>query len=894
MRRSLRSWLWKPSVAEEVDGELAFHLEMRTREYLAEGLPPDAAREKALRRFGDVRQVSDVCRRLGTERDRDMRRTEYLGELRQDVAFGLRQIGRNPGFASVAILTLALGIGATTAIFSAVQAVVLRAFPYREPARLVRVFSTFREFNRGSLSRGNFTELGRRSTAFESIAALQFQSFNVTETGTPERVVGARVSGQWFTVLGMPAAVGRTLSEADDEPGRDAVVVLSHRLWQRMFGGDPSAVGRDVRLNGETRTVVGVMPRAFDLTVNSEELWVPIALTSAEKRDFDNHFLTVAARLKPDVTLDQARGQLSAIARQLQHEQPRDNAQRGADVAPYVDQVLGDAPQRLYIVLAAVGLVLLIACANVANLLLARGTIRSGELAVRTALGAGRGRLVRQLLTESVLLGALGAAGGLVIANVACRTLIQLSPPGMPRLEQARLDPWTLAVTMVLAVASSLLSGLAPAWRATRASNDALRGGRSGGMGAPRDRLRNTLIATEVALALLLLVGSGLLIRTALALSAVDPGFEPKGVISARVALPRTEYLDDNRIRLTLERMVEETRRIPGVTSAAVTSQVPMSLGGNSNGLVPEGRPATLENAIQSQLRLVSTGYFETMGIHLKEGRPFTEDDHRGAQKVMIVSETLARAAWPGESAIGKRMSCCDAGADDDPLAPDYKIVIGVAAAVRWLGPAVPPQPEFYLPLAQAPDHPRAVAWEWVQRTMYIVARTPNEPAAAASGLVAVLRAIDPNLPLFNVRTMEERIATTVAANRFHTVLLTLLGSIGLVLAAVGIYGVITYFVSQRTAEMGMRLALGASPADLVGLVVRQALKPVLAGLAAGLAGALVVGDVLVAQLYGVTPRDPLTIAAVCLGLVLVALMASWVPARRAAHVHPAQLMNTV
>jgi predicted permease len=466
--------------------------------------------------------------------------------------------------------------------------------------------------------------------------------------------------------------------------------------------------------------------------------------------------------------------------------------------------------------------------------------------------------------------------------------LIQLSPPGLPRLEQTRLDPLTLAVSMIVAVTSGLLAGFAPAWRATRASpHDALRGGRSGGMSATRDRLRNTLIATEVALALLLLVGSGLLIRTALALSAVELGFEPKGVISARVSLPRSEYLDDNRIRLTLDRMVEETRQIPGVTSAAVTSQVPMSLGGNTNGLIPEGRLPSVENAIMSQLRLMSTGYFDTMGIRLKEGRSFTDEDRRGGQKVMIVSETLARTAWPGESAIGKRMSCCEAGADDDRLAPDYKVVIGVAADVRWLGPAAPPQPEFYLPLAQAPDRPRGVAWEWVQRTMYIVARTPNEPAALTSGLVGVLRRIDPTLPLFNVRTMEERIATTVAANRFNTTLLTLLGSIGLILAAVGIYGVIAYFVSQRTAEIGMRLALGASPAALVRLVVRQALKPVLAGLAAGVVSALIVSDVLAAQLYGVTPRDPLTIAAVCLALVMVALLACWIPARRATKVDP-------
>ncbi|MPY89149.1 MAG: FtsX-like permease family protein [Luteitalea sp.] len=443
------------------------------------------------------------------------------------------------------------------------------------------------------------------------------------------------------------------------------------------------------------------------------------------------------------------------------------------------------------------------------------------------------------------------------------------------------------------ALASSLIFGVVPAWRATRQSTqDGLRGGRSGGMGASRDRLRSALVAAEVALALLLLVGSGLLIRTALALDAVDPGFDPRGLLSARVSLPRDDYLEDTRVRQTLERMVEETRAMPGVTSAAVVSQVPLSSGGNSNGLIPEGREMSIRSVILSQLRLVSPGYLQTMRIPLREGRDFTDRDRRGAQKVMIVSEALARQAWPNESAIGKRIACCEAGPRGlrDPV---FKVVVGVAADVRWRGLARAPAPEFYLPIAQAPSNPPGAAWDWVDRTMYIVARTPGDPVALHGGMTRVLRGIDPTLPLFNIQTMEERMQGAMATSRFNTVLLTALGVMGLVLAAVGIYGVIACFVSQRTQEIGVRLALGAAPADVIRLVIRQALKPVLVGLVVGVVGAIAASDLLSAQLYGVTPRDPLTIMVVSVAFVLVAILASWAPARRAARVDPTRALSS-
>jgi putative ABC transport system permease protein len=892
MRRLLlRSSLWKPTVDEEVEGEFAFHLEMRVREYAASGMSPEAARQAALQRFGDVRRAHETCRRIGKERDRHMRRQEYFSELRHDVIFGLRQLWKNTGFACVAILTLALGIGGTTAVFSAVQAVVLRPMPMAEPDRLVFLNHRFRDQGRSSVSPGNFTAWTQRATSFEAMAAIFPTAFVLTETATPERLPGVSVSGRYFEVTGVSAALGRTFGPAEDVPGQDGVVVLSHRLWTRAFGGDPSVVGRTIRLNGRPRAVIGVMPARFDATLNSDELWVPLAMTPDEQTTFGTHNLIVLARLKPGVTIDAARAEMTALARQLTQEQ-RANAQITALVSPAMEIFVGDYRGRLFVLLGAVALVLLIGCGNVANLLLARGTVRSAELAVRAALGAGRGRLVRQLLTESVLLAILGALAGLVLAEAALRALIAFSPQGVPRLEQARLDGTTVAFAALVTLVSSVIFGLVPAWRGGRTNvQDALRSGRSGRMGASRDRVRSALVAAEVALALLLLVGSGLLIRSALAMDAVRPGFEPEGVLSARLSLPAAEYVDGTRILQSLERIVDAARAVPGVTHAAVSSQVPMGPGGNGNGLIPEGKPFHPSSATPSRLRIISPGYFETMRQPIREGRGFTNDDRRGVTKVTIVSETLARILWPNESAIGKRVACCERGAAG-PDTPDYKVVVGVAADVRTSGPTVDPTPEFYLPVAQVPSRP-GEAWDWIQRTMFVVVRTTQDPASLTSSLTAAIRTVDPNIPLFNVRTMEQRATEVVATSRFNTRLLTTLGLIGLLLAAIGIYGVIAYFVSQRTQEIGVRLALGASPRDVVRLVIRQALKPVLAGLVLGIAGALAIGNILASELYGVTARDPLTIAGVSVAFVLVAILASWAPARRAARVDPVRALNT-
>jgi predicted permease len=891
-RRLLRSWLWKPCVQEEVDDELAFHLEMRTREYAARGLAPDEARRAALQRFGDLRQTTVALRHMGKERDRVMRRREYFAELRQDVVFGARQLKKAPGFAAVAILTLALGIGATSAGFSMLYAVVLSPLPVAAPERLVSLGEAWKTYPRANVSAGNFTQWRARLTdVFESLTAYDGASFNLAEGATPERVRGRRASGDFFRVFAMPPLLGRTFGDGDDAPGRAQVVVLSYRLWSRRFGADPAIVGRTIRLNGLSYAVLGVMPAAFDLTADSHELWIPVAFAPAQQNNFDTHYLDVVGRLRPGVTVAQARQRLMALATQLRTEHPIENSGRGADLAPLMDDFVGDSSRGAWLFLRCVALVLIIACVNVANLLVARGLLRGPELAIRSALGAGRGRLVRQMLAESLLLALFGAGGGLLLAGAAIQGLIAWSPPGTPRLEQARLDPVTVAFTLGVAMLSALLFGLLPAWRAARPDGgETLKTGRSGGLGARPDRVRAWLVSIEVALVLVLLVSAGLLLRSAIALQRVNPGFNPAGVISGTLTLPADTYRDPAILLQTIDSLAAAARQLPGVRDVAIASSVPFGAGRSSNGLLPDGRDVDWANPIPSlidtQRRGVTPDYFSVLGIPITRGRAFTDADRAGTQKVMIVNETFAARAWPGQDPIGRRVGCCEADTNGRPV---WKVVVGVAGDVRWRALHAPPTPEFYLPLAQNPVD----AWDWDQRTLFIVARTAHDPASLAQPLRRALAGIDPTVPLFGVSTMEERLGRTLAEARFNTALLLTLGLAGLLLAIVGIYGVIAYFVSHRTQEIGVRLALGASPGDVVRLVIRQGLRPVLWGIATGLVLAAASTRVLAAALFGVTPRDPLTMAAVAIALLVIALAASWLPARRATRIDPTRALQS-
>ena len=812
-----------------------------------------------------------------------MQRTEYLNELRQDAAFTWRQLLKNPGFTTVAVLTLALGIGGTTAIFSAVYAVVLQPLPLGDPARLMLVGEIY-DGAPHVMSVGNYVDTNAAIPDFEGgLSALNYANYNLADDTTPERVVGARVSANYFDVMGVKPMLGRTFTAEEDQPGRDDVVVLSHRLWTRRFGADPAMIGRTLRMNGATYQIAGVMPEAFDLTTDSEELWTPIAFTPEQRAMHDEHYLTVYGRLKPGLTRAQLQSKLDAVAARLRHDFPKDDETISFGTVPFVEQLVGDVRERLLTLLAAVGLVLLIACSNVANLLLARGAARAREIAVRTALGAGQWRIVRQLLTESLVLALAAAAAGLLFARWFVAAVVAWSPNNVPRLEQARIDPTALGFAVAIALVSSVVCGLAPALRVSRRDvQTGLRDGGRGSTGGLRDRLRGGLIVAEVALSLLLLVGAGLLIRSAIALQRTNTGFEPHGVLSARVTLPATSYTAPARIMETLRRINEAAAAVPGASSAAITSYAAMGGGGGTNGLLPEGREASAANFVNSTLRVITPGFFATMGVPIVNGRNFDDGDRPEGQRVMIVSARLAAVAFPGQDPIGKRISCCEPGPNGQ------KVIIGVAGDIRSRGPAVAPRPEFYLPLTQAPD----VVWNWF-RTLYVVVRTTGDPAALVKPLSAAVMRVDRDLPLFDVRTMDQRLAGTLAAARFNTLLLSLLGGVGLLLAASGIYGVIAYFVSQRTQEIGVRIALGASTGNVVRLILGQALRPVAIGTAIGVVAALAASRVIASQLFGVSRTDPLTIAAVVATLIGVALLASAVPARRAAAIDPTRALQS-
>ncbi|HKH44549.1 MAG TPA: ABC transporter permease [Thermoanaerobaculia bacterium] len=879
-------WLWKKNVDDEVAEELELHLEMRTREYVARGLDPDTARETAIRRFGDLDNVRKTCREIGRKRDKDMRRRETFTELRQDVTFAVRQLVTHPVFSLIAVLTLALGIGATTAIFSVVNAVVLRPLPVPRPEQLTLISG---ELNGEltNLSVGNYMVLAENQRSFSGVSAIRNDSFNLSQGESAERTLGARVTASLFDVFGIQPALGRVFRAEEDQPGREDVVVLSHRLWQRRFGADRGIVGREIRMNGQPYTVLGVMPPFFSFRSDREELWVPIAFTPKQKAMYDEQYLTVVGRYRDGVTPEQAQQDLERIATVLRPVD-RVNVNFHFHLDSFMKEFVGDYRTRLLVLLGAVGLVLLIACGNVANLLLARSAVRGREVAIRAALGAGRGRIVRQLLTESAVLALVSAAIGLVIAWWGIRALLFLVPPGVPRIEQASIDGVVLAFTLGLAILSSVVFGLAPALRAARSSLSAAlkEGGRGSAGTRGRDWLRSALISAEVALAVLLLVGAGLLIRSALEMQRIRPGFEPRGVMTARLSLPAAEYADAARVVDTFDRLTEKVSVIPGVRFAAVATKIPVSPGGGGNGLLPEGKAVDMANVIAAQLSIVTPGYFQAMGIPLLRGRGFDATDRRGAQKVMIVNQALAESMFPGQDPLGKKVGCCETGPDGET--PDYKVIVGVAANLHSNGLAEAVDNEFWLPVAQAPPE----AWEWFQRTMYIVARTSGEPESLTPALRRTVTEIDPDIPLYSESTMEKRMVQSTATARFNTLLLTLLGVIGLILSAVGIYGVIAYFVTQRTSEIGVRMALGATQRHVVRLVLRQAAIPVIAGIVLGLAASVAATRVLAAYLVGVEPTDPLTLASVVAVLAVAALLASFVPALRAASVPPTQALQ--
>jgi putative ABC transport system permease protein len=796
----------------------------------------------------------------------------------RSIRFAFRALRRTPTLTASVVLTLALCIGGTAAVFGAVYAVLFRPLPWAEPEGVLVV----RELWRGqeaAMSVGNWADLRRRDRLFEHLVPTYPQQLNLAGQEQPENVPAARVGADFFSLLGVAPALGRTFAADEATPGRDQVVVLSDGLWRRRFGADRSVVGRELRLDGRPATVIGVMPASLDFALLDEQLWLPTAFTPEQLAQHDEHYLTVLGRLRPGITLAEGRTELADIGRELERDFPKENQQRGLGAFSLMEELVQDYRPRLFVLLGAVAFVLLIACANIANLLLAQSAARGREMAIRAAVGAGRGHLLRQALTENLLLAGLGGGLGILVAYWAIRGLTAFGPADVPRLTQARVDGPMLGFMLIVTLGAGLLFGLAPALRlASRPPHAALKEGRSGGV--HRDRLRSALVVAEIALALMLLTGAGLLIRSAAALNRVEPGYDPSGVVAARVSLPTTGYESADQARTAFERLVQRLAVAPGVTASGVASVAPLE-GGPSNGLTPEGRPFDIASAINSDLRIVSPGYLAAMRIPLHRGRGFTDQDRKGAPLVMIINERLAREAFPGQDPIGKRIACCDSDPDNGP---SWKTVIGVVADVRAQDMSQPADPEFYLPLAQTPD----LAWNWIQRSMTIAARGAGDPMRLVPGIREAARSVDPSLPLYQIGTMDDRITRSLAQARFSTALLTVFGAMALLLAGIGVFGVISYGVSQRTQEIGVRVALGAAQGDVVRLIVRHGARLAGVGLLIGLAGALIATRLLATLLYQVSPTDPPTFLIGAAVLGASALAAAALPALRAARLDPA------
>jgi predicted permease len=856
-------------VEQDVDAELRFHLEMRADDLIEEeGMIPAAAREEALRRFGDVDKITDTCREIGKRREKAMWWSELSTELRQDLGYALRQMWKAPVFTLIAVLTLALGIGAATAIFSVADAVVLRPLPFPEPDRLMRLWETNPQTDSFSVSDPNYLDWRTANRSFSDMAAIRFTTLSLVGDGEPVRLTAAAATASLFPLLGARPLLGRTFLPDEDRPGGGTqVAVLSHRLWQSRFGADPTVVGRSLQLEGRSYRVIGVMPAGFAFP-DWAELWIPLAPgTNADRTD---KWLDVIARLKPGVTVEQARADLGAIARRLEELHPDSNRTWGVRIIPFQEWLVGPQITRTVLVLfSAVGLLLLMACVNVSNLLLARATVRGREMGLRAALGAGRARLVRQLLTESVLLAGCGAVAGLGVAHGAVRLLRAFGPADVPRLSEVSLDGRVLAFTLAVALVTGLLFGLAPALQASRTDLHALlqQGGRAA-LAVGR-RLRDALVVGELAMAMLLLIGAGLMIGSFLRLQQAGTGFDPDGVLTVQLELPEAEYPDERR-SLFFNEALARISGLPGVRAAGATNTAPFGSFSPSIEFVVEGRESRgPEDFLSADWRSVTPGFFRALGIPLLRGRLLTEADRAGAPDVVVISQTMADRLWPGDDPIGRRILW--GGEDGGTLT-----VVGVVGDIRDLDIAEDARQILFLPYQQIP---------WPQMTLLI--KAAGAPSGLAAAIRREIRGLDGDLPIPEVRPLRQSVSDAVAEPRFRMFLFGVFAAAALGLAVVGVYGVMTFAVAQRTREIGVRLALGAQPWSVVGLVLRRGLLLTLLGIGLGWAGAFALTRFLASLLYGTAPTDAVTFAAVALLLAGVATVAGYLPARRAAAIDP-------
>ena len=808
-----------------------------------------------------------------------------------------RGFRRSPGFFALAILTLGLGIGANSAIFTVVNAVMIRPLPYAEPERLVSVMHTAPGVGFDKLEHSEATWLlyRKHNKVLEDLGIFWDGTVALTGGPRPERVGAAGMSPSVFGILRVPPALGRALIEEDGGPKGEKVLVLSHGLWQRLFGGDPKAIGRTLRVDGITRQVVGVMPEGFHFPAADTELWVPLVVDPANAAAGNFNYPGIA-RLRPGVSIEQAHRDLSALIWRIPEEFPDSEINRGMlesakfamVVRPYRDELVGDLARTLWLLLGSVGIILLIAGANVANLYLVRAEGRQREVAVRTAIGATRGEIARVFLVESVGLALIGGLLGLALATGGVRLLLALQPEGIPRLEEIGIDGVVVAFTLLLSLLLGLFIGSFATLR--YGSPDLVpalkEGGRGGTVGKARHRARQGLVVAQVALALLLLVGAGLMLKSFWGLARVDPGVMPEGVLTVRLDLPEPEYPDVHVTARFVGQLLEKVRAIPGVEKAGTINVLPLSgFGDNSthsiedHPLPPDVVPPVLGT------RFISPGYFESMGIPLLEGKGFDRIDPQKRSDEVLVSKSVADRFWPGRSPLGRRVT--------PGLASDgrWATIVGVVGDVREEGLHKPAAESVYYPLVRL-DLDTESQEEWVPRNFALVVKGKGDPMSLAKPVQRAIWSLDPNLALAQVRSMEQVVERSMARTSFTLLLLAIGAAVALLLGAVGIYGVISYVVSQRTQEIGVRMALGAKPADVSGMVLKEGLALALLGIGLGLAGALAVTRFMQALLFEVSTTDPATFAAVPLLLAAVALLASWLPARRAAGVDPLEAIR--
>jgi putative ABC transport system permease protein len=871
----LRALFGRESVISDIDEELRLHVELETEANVGRGMALAEARRAALASFGNFDSIRDTAY--------GVRGGGLMETFFQDVRYGARVLAKHKSFTAVAVVTLALGIGANTAIFSVVNDLLLRPLPYSDAERIVMLWEvTPSGRHQNTTSRANFREWRAQGASFESVAAFSDQRMNLTGVGEPEEVTVQLATPDLFKVLGVAPLLGRTLIEDDAKAGSPGVV-LSHGFWKRRFGGDPGLVGKPITLNGIAFNVVGVMPPSFQWHIRQRsgtgrpaEMWMVLSMPApgAGEANERGRFLSTVGRLKPGVSLAQAEAELKTIHARLAQDSTF-NKDYTAEVIPLREQMVGNVRPALWILLGAVGLVLLIACANVANLLLSRVAAREKEIALRTALGARRSRVIRQLLTESLLLSLMGSALGLLVAWWGIGALVAISPRDLVNLQNVGINLTVLAWTLGISLATGILFGIAPALVATRVNlNDALKEGGKGseGQGSRSRLLRGVLVAGEVAIALMLLAGAGLLVKSFAQLRSINTGFETDNVLTMVLRLPASKYKEDPQYVAFFRQALERVRALPGVRSAGIVNYLPLYGGlGAATGFNVEGRPEPPRGTGPStNVRVADAAYFNAMGIPVLRGRNFTDAEDAEARHVVLVSDAFARKFFPGEDPLGKRIKVFMAEE------PAWTEIVGVVGDVRYDNLTAEAEPFVYEP------HP-----ELTYEFMTLVIRTEGDPAAMAPAVRHEIASLDPDQPVSDVRTMNQVMADTVGRARFNTLLLAIFAGLATLLAAVGIFGVMNYTVTLRTREIGLRMALGARPGRVLLLVLRQGLFYTLVGIGVGLACALALTRVMSGLLYGVGASDPLTFAAIVVVLAVVSLIACYIPARRATRVDP-------